>query len=301
MAAETMEQEQRHVYYDRELDIEAYQLSGIVQKFPNHFHEYYVIGFIEGGKRHLWCKNREYDLSAGDLILFNPRDNHFCAPLDGTVLDYRAVNVKADVMNRAVREITGKEQAFSFVQNVLFKSDISRSVADLYNAIVGMEPRLKKEEAFYFLLEQLFHECAVWSDQVLAPEPSKAIQNLCTYMEQHFSENLTLDQLADKGGFGKSYLVRLFTRQVGVSPYRYLQTVRLNRARDFLEEGIAPVDAADMAGFADQSHFTNYFKEFTGLTPRQYQRIFTDREQGPENGRGVLTEGEKENDSRKQK
>lgn len=83
------EQEQRHVYYDRDLDIEAYNLSGIVQKFPNHFHEYYVIGFIEGGKRHLWCKGKEYDTSAGDLILFNPRDNHYCAPVNGELLDYR--------------------------------------------------------------------------------------------------------------------------------------------------------------------------------------------------------------------
>ena len=49
-------QEQRHVHYDRDLELEAYQLSGIVQKFPNHFHECYVIGFVEGGKRHLWCK-----------------------------------------------------------------------------------------------------------------------------------------------------------------------------------------------------------------------------------------------------
>ena len=70
------EQEQRHIYYDRDLDIEAYNLSGIVQKFPNHFHEYYVIGFVEGGKRHLWCKGKEYDVSEGDLLLFNPRDNH---------------------------------------------------------------------------------------------------------------------------------------------------------------------------------------------------------------------------------
>ena len=40
------EQEQRHVYYDHDLEIEAYNLSGIVQKFPNHFHDYYVIGFV---------------------------------------------------------------------------------------------------------------------------------------------------------------------------------------------------------------------------------------------------------------
>lgn len=35
------------------------------------------------------------------------------------------------------------------------------------------------------------------------------------------------------------------------------------------------MDAAAMAGFSDQSHFTNFFKEFIGLTPRQYQKIFT--------------------------
>ena len=57
--------------------------GGIVQKFPNHFHEFYVLGFIEGGKRHLWCRGEEYDVSTGDLILFNPRDNHYCAPING--------------------------------------------------------------------------------------------------------------------------------------------------------------------------------------------------------------------------
>ncbi len=67
-----MQKEQRNIYYDSELQIEAYLLTGIVQKFPNHFHEYYVVGYIEAGARHLWCKDSEYDLAAGDLILFNP-------------------------------------------------------------------------------------------------------------------------------------------------------------------------------------------------------------------------------------
>ena len=44
-----MEQETRTVKYDPELKIEAYSFKGIMQKFPNHFHDYYVIGFIESG------------------------------------------------------------------------------------------------------------------------------------------------------------------------------------------------------------------------------------------------------------
>ena len=57
-------EEQRRVYYDFELELEAYNLKGIVQKFPNHFHDYYVIGFVEGGRRHLWCRGKEYEVAA---------------------------------------------------------------------------------------------------------------------------------------------------------------------------------------------------------------------------------------------
>ena len=268
------EQEQRHVYYDRDLDIEAYNLSGIVQKFPNHFHEYYVIGFIEGGKRHLWCKGKEYDTSAGDLILFNPRDNHYCAPVNGELLDYRAVNIKPEVMSRAVKEITGEAYMPYFTETVVYKSDIAQSVQDLYRAVLNDAPLLEKEENLFFLLDQILREYASDFESADVLRPNRQIQSLCQYMEEHFAENVTLDELLSMTDFGKSYLLRSFTRQTGVSPYRYLQTIRLDKAKRFLEEGIAPIDAAGMAGFSDQSHFTRFFKEFIGLTPRQYQKIF---------------------------
>lgn len=52
------------VCYDEELGIEAYWFEGIIQPFPNHFHDYYVIGFIESGSRCLSCKNKEYAINA---------------------------------------------------------------------------------------------------------------------------------------------------------------------------------------------------------------------------------------------
>ena len=58
-----MKKEVRTVVYDDELRIEAYRFEGIVQPFPNHFHEYYVIGFMEDGERVLSCKNQEYTIA----------------------------------------------------------------------------------------------------------------------------------------------------------------------------------------------------------------------------------------------
>lgn len=270
------ELEQRKVYYDRDLGIEAYNLTGIVQKFPNHFHDYYVIGFVEGGRRHLCCKGREYDVETGDLLLFNPRDNHFCEPVNGDILDYRQVNVPVDVMLSAVKEITGREFTPHFTQNVVKQSEIAQSVGDVYDAILAGAPKLKREEAFFFLLEQVLQEYARPFEETAAREPDRQIQRLCAYMEEHFAENISLDELLSMTSYGKSYLLRSFTKQIGVSPYRYLQNVRLDRAKKMLEQGVVPIDAAAMAGFADQSHFTNFFKEFIGLTPKQYQRIFTE-------------------------
>ena len=102
-------------------------------------------------------------------------------------------------------------------------------------------------------------------DEISVSEPDQQIKLLCTYMEEHYSKNIQLDDLVAMTNFSKSYLLRSFTRQIGVSPYRYLQTIRIDRAKKLLEQGILPIDAAVMTGFADQS---------IGLTPKQYQRIF---------------------------
>lgn len=268
------QQEQRHVYYDSDLDIEAYRLSGIVQSFPNHFHEYYVVGFIEGGRRRLWCRGQEYDLNQGDLVLFNPRDNHHCSPIDGDILDYRAVNIGPETMQRAVFDITGSSFLPHFGQTVVFQSEAAPSLAALYGAIVDRSPMLEKEEAFYYLLEQLLREHSYPQADEAHQKPDQKIQTVCTYLEEHFAENVALSQLTSMTQLSKSYLLQLFARQTGVSPYRYLQSIRMEKARKLLEEGTPPIEAAAMAGFSDQSHFTRFFKEFTGLTPKQYQNIF---------------------------
>ncbi|MCA5011060.1 AraC family transcriptional regulator, partial [Clostridioides difficile] len=46
------------------------------------------------------------------------------------------------------------------------------------------------------------------------------------------------------------------------------------KAKKMLEQGIPPIEAALQTGFADQSHFSNFFKKFIGLTPKQYMKIF---------------------------
>ncbi|WP_330398775.1 AraC family ligand binding domain-containing protein [Lacrimispora celerecrescens] len=110
--------------FDVELKIEAYHFQGIMQKFPNHFHEYDVIGFIENGSRYLSCKNKEYTIEQGDLLLFNPGDNHTSELIDGKTLDYRCINIQPEVMSKAVYEITGRDDLPYFTTPVIFHNEL---------------------------------------------------------------------------------------------------------------------------------------------------------------------------------
>ncbi|HBG4141873.1 TPA: AraC family transcriptional regulator [Clostridioides difficile] len=269
-----MRQEERTVCFDRELKIEAYRFKGIMQKFPNHFHEHYVIGFIEKGQRYLSCKNKEYTTSTGDLLLFNPFDSHTCEQIDDKVLDYRCINIKPEIMKKTVFEITGKNYLPKFNQPVIFRSELVPLLQELHYIIMEEELDFKKEELFFFLIEQLIEEHTEPNLQSNFENTNIEIQAVCDYLENNYAEHIVLDELSTIAGMNKYSLLRNFTKLKGITPYRYLENIRVNKAKKLLEKGVEPIDAAIQTGFVDQSHFTNFFKNFIGLTPKQYQNIF---------------------------
>lgn len=111
--------ERRSAVYDDELHLEAYRFEGIVQPFPAHFHEHYVLGLVERG-----------------------------------------------------------------------------------------------------------------ASPFAAPQPPRGeIDAACAFMQRHFAERITLDRLCRCAHLSKSTLLRAFTREKGVTPYRYLEAVRIGEAK----------------------------------------------------------------------
>ena len=71
---------------------------GDCKAFPNHFHEHYVIGFVEKGQRTLSCRNKDYSIECGNVVLFNPGDNHACVQSDDGTFDYRGFSISKRIM-----------------------------------------------------------------------------------------------------------------------------------------------------------------------------------------------------------
>lgn len=275
-----MDREERTVRFDSDLGVEAYCFKGIMLKFPNHFHEYYVIGFIESGQRHLSCKSREYNIGDGDMLFFNPYDNHTCEQTDHKALDYRCINIQPDIMRKTVREITGNDTLPRFAEPVAYRCEYVSLLRELHLMIMEERDDFEKKELFYFLIKQLIEEYAGPVSAFESELVEEEIQTVCKFLEQNYAEHISLDELAQMANRNKYSLLRAFTKIKGITPYRYLETVRVNQAKKLLEQGMEPVEAAMQTGYTDQSHFTKFFKEFIGLTPGQYRDIFTEEKRG---------------------
>lgn len=275
-----MQKETRTVRYDEELRIEAYRLEGTRQPFPNHFHDYYVIGFVEAGTRRLSCKNKEYTVRPGQILLFNPNDSHGCSQCGDETLNYGGLNISKETMLSFAEEITGERNLPVFSENVIRNEELNASLHALHRMILEGSGEFEKEETFLLLLSLLIEQYGQpFSKTDTAHE--KEIERACAFMTENFAERITLEELCKCSGMSKSTLLRAFTKAKGVTPYRYLQSVRIGEAKKLLERGVPPSDAALQAGFSDQSHFSNFFNMFIGLSPAAYGRIF--KENGKNN------------------
>ena len=222
-------------------------------------------------------------LAAGDGFsgplhdLLRHVEPHACRPVGEERLDWRGLHVPQEVMERAAEAVTGRQFAPHFTPSVLPGSELTSLFREVWELVAGEQGELRREEAFLLLVGRLLERCGG------CPRPPEEVRPevraVCDYLEAHCDRRITLEQLSTLAGLSKYHLLRCFTRQKGITPYRYLETVRVNRARALLEQGAAPLDAALRAGFADQSHFNHFFKILTGLTPSQYRAVFA-AEQG---------------------
>lgn len=271
-----MKKEVRTVCYDEELRIEALSFEGVSQPFPNHFHEHYVIGLILRGRRDMLCNNRPYALAAGDAVLLGPADSHGCVQADGGAFDYIALNIAERVMRDIAAELTGEDAAPRFSENAVPHSadtELCLLIKNLHALISAGCGEFEKDEAMLLLMSHILERYGKPFLQTVAPT-DREVERVCAYISEHCAEHVTLDELCREGRMSRSALLRSFTRFKGITPYRYLQSVRINRAKALLEQGTPPAEAAALTGFSDQSHFTNAFHSFFGSTPAAYGKIF---------------------------
>jgi AraC-like DNA-binding protein len=98
-----------------------------------------------------------------------------------------------------------------------------------------------------------------------------AVARARDYLTANLAGPVSLEDLAAAAGLSAFHLLRVFKKATGLTPHAWLTQLRVERARHLLLAGATPAETALATGFYDQSHFTNTFRRFMGVTPRRYR------------------------------
>lgn len=98
------------------------------------------------------------------------------------------------------------------------------------------------------------------------------LQKAVTYMKAHYDEKITLEKLGEITGYSPNHFRKIFQNVLGVSPQKYLESVRIAQAKyHLLSTTLSLAEIAYACGFSSQAHFSMAFKADTGTTPNAFR------------------------------
>jgi two-component system, response regulator YesN len=169
----------------------------------------------------------------------------------------------------------------SFFGNIIFNITILLGNMD-YDV-----KNLEKRKYFYFqsieeartaqetvlILERFIEEAKVCITAMPAQQEDLNIKEIMQYIREHYSEPLTLKDVAKHFHFNPSYLSSYFSTHNNEGFIEYLNRIRIEEAEKLLANHTAPIsEISSMVGYSDHSYFCKVFKKATGSSPSQYRR-----------------------------
>ena len=107
----------------------------------------------------------------------------------------------------------------------------------------------------------------------ITKENIKKLQPAIEYIHSRYdSQIITISDLANECNISEPYIRKLFQKAYGISPIKYINRLRIERAKELIESGIYSIsEVAQMAGYNDESYFSREFKKATGYAPSEYR------------------------------
>jgi AraC family transcriptional regulator len=134
---------------------------------------------------------------------------------------------------------------------------------------------LFEEAVGYSLIRYLAQRHSSNSPSIDQPNgglPRSRLNRALEFIEANLDRDLHLDELAKACGFSSFHFAKLFKQSTGASPHQYVLQRRLERAKVLLRTpGLSLSQISLEAGFADQSHLTNIFRRFLGVSPAKFR------------------------------
>jgi AraC-like DNA-binding protein len=259
-------------FSDQQQQIALLRATYVTHTFVPHMHETFAVGMIEQGAETFHYRHEQHIAPASSVVAVNPGEVHTGSAFTEAGWSYRMYYPDPALFQRIASDLSGRTRDVPFFPQPVIPDKQVAQRLHLLHSVLENSPSLLERESL--LLTTFADLIARHAEQPALSAHVKvdhrAVQQVRDYLHAHLADNISLEQLAGLTQMSTYYLLRLFQQTTGLSPHAYLMQLRITRARTLLLAGVPIAQVALDMGFADQSHFTRYFKRFLGVTPGQY-------------------------------
>ncbi|AIS58603.1 AraC family transcriptional regulator [Listeria ivanovii] len=246
----------------------------------NHHHDFLEISIICEGTSVYDIEGERVELSAGDVLVFNPGVNHY----DITEPGMTNVQLHIGFRNFTLEGYT--RNTFPFKKAFLRKSKTESAILNIAKQIIdekdaekpGYDLMLKANvmQLIIHILREATPEQLENNGMKLSTDEQQKqmlVNEIIHYMEKHHSEDVSLSSLSQTMYISPAYISKVFKEETGESPINYLIKIRLTRAEELLKnKDITVKQAANMVGYNDAYYFSKLFKKYYGFPPSENWR-----------------------------
>lgn len=224
-----------------------------------------------------------YDVKAGDTVFVFSGQLHSIEQKDDFSMEYENIIFKADLLKSSGTDIYSDNFLRPFLDgeikiNPLVCSEEINSIISEVDELCDKRPYGYRLAVKGNLFRVMFHLVKKYSTDDFKPAAPKTLEKMktvITYIEENYQDRITIDEIAAKVYYSKSYFMKFFKNATGKAFIEYINDFRLTKAAAALQSSDNNIiDIASSIGFDNLSYFNRSFKRKFGVAPGEYRKNF---------------------------
>ncbi|QJD84704.1 AraC family transcriptional regulator [Cohnella herbarum] len=274
---------------------EQFHSTYMSQIIGGGIHPFHELLFISSGKVTIDWIEHSYTVNGPALFIFPPHSPHRIRQMSSVLqcwfIEMRllqsnyAPNAASIVLwNQAQASLDWNEPRLAPIRNVMQAIESMLPSNGIRNARVPFQQLLACDiQKLLLLIDQYIHvyQAEINGSSTSDPRNDKwsahqDIYELVRHMEMFFTEDISLDRLAERSGYTQSYVSRLFREITEFSPQQYLNELRMSAATSYLyTTNMSVQKIAEAVGYPGIHYFSRMFKKKFGVSPSEWRQKHT--------------------------
>jgi len=269
-----------------------------LQKHDFHSHNEFEIYLFHSGNCNYLIHNKVYHLQPNDILIMNGLTLHRPNPIPTEKYIRSVLNFSAEALQSVIESLKFPDilKPFHDYNHTLYRGvdtelvkKIEYSLKDIAelnetfekqeNRDILITPLVYEAKMKTYIIQLLFHiyelnQTHKCDNPHVESEKQQHVKRITSWIEEHFHEEITLDDISKNLNLSKYYMSHIFKEITGGTIMKYLMSCRVNRAKILLETelNLSILEVALESGFKHSSHFSRFFLQKVGITPLEYRK-----------------------------